>query len=175
MYFVTSNKNKLREFEEILGIKLEQIELDLDEIQEVDVERVVEHKAREAYKKTKKPVIVEDTGLYIEEWNGLPGALVKWFERTIGYEKLARMIEKNRKAYAKTVIGYFNGKEYKNFIGEIKGSIAEKPRGKTGFGWDVIFIPKGHDRTFAEMGGEEKNKISMRRLALEGLKKFLKR
>jgi XTP/dITP diphosphohydrolase len=173
MFFVTRNKNKLREFEEILETKFEQIELDLDEIQEIDVQKVIEHKAREAYAKTKEPAIVEDTGLYFEAWNDLPGALIKWFEKAVGYEKLAQMLGEDRRAKAQTVIGYYDGKNHKNFSGEIQGSIAPEPRGQTGFGWDIIFIPKGHEKTFAEMGPEEKNKISMRRIAIEHLKKFL--
>ena len=88
MFFVTANKNKLRGFEEILGMKLEQIEIDLEEIQDIEVEKVVEHKALEAYEKVGKPVIVEDTGLYIEAWKGFPGALAKWVDKTIGFENI---------------------------------------------------------------------------------------
>jgi len=184
IYLVTGNKNKLREFEQILGFKLNHIDLDLDEIQAVDAEEVVEHKVREAYQKIsarggsrqragKKSVLVEDTGLYFEAWNGLPGALIKLFGQAVGYRNLPRLLKKNRRAKAKTVIGYFDGKNYKNFIGEISGTISKSPKGKTNFGWDIIFIPKGNRRTFAQMTAEEKNKISMRKVALEKLRKFL--
>ncbi|MAF80132.1 non-canonical purine NTP pyrophosphatase, RdgB/HAM1 family [bacterium] len=173
MYFVTSNKNKLREFEEILEIKLEQIELDLDEIQEIDVKKVIEHKASEAYAKIQKPVIVEDTGLYIESWKGFPGALAKWVDKTIGFKNIPHLLKGDRRARAETAVGYYDGKEFRSFRGKIEGSIPTKPRGETGFGWDTIFVPEGHEKTFAEMDAEEKNKISMRRSALEKLKLFL--
>lgn len=172
IFLVTSNKNKVREFEEILGFKLSHIDLELDEIQEIDVEKVVRHKAEQAFLKIKKPVIVEDTGLYLKEWNGLPGALVKLFGQTIGYKNLCKLIKKNRQAKAQTVIGYFDGKKYKSFVGEILGNISLVAKGKTNFGWDPIFIPKGKKKTFAEVSNEEKNKISMRKIALSKFKKF---
>ena len=60
LYFVTGNKRKIREFEEILGIKLKHADIELDELQETDSEKVSEHKARQAFDKLKKPVIVND-------------------------------------------------------------------------------------------------------------------
>lgn len=173
IYLITSNKNKAKEFEKILGFKFERINLDLDEIQAVEVEKVVEHKTKQAFKIIKKPVITEDTGLCFEDWNSLPGALVKWFEKTVGYQNLCKLLQKNRNAIARTVIGYFDGKNYKNFVGEISGAIASKPIGENGFGWDSIFIPGKYNQTFAQMSDREKNEISMRKIALEKLKEFL--
>lgn len=173
IYFVTSNKNKINEFEEILGTKLRQINLDLEEIQAIDPEIVIEHKTKQAYSIIKKPVITEDTALHIKELKGLPGALAKFFGQTIGFDKLCRMIKNNRQAVAKTVIGYYDGNKYQSFIGEIKGKIAKSGKGKNGFGWDKIFIPNGCKKTFAEMTLVEKSRISMRRLALEKFKRFL--
>ncbi|MDD3032754.1 MAG: RdgB/HAM1 family non-canonical purine NTP pyrophosphatase [Candidatus Pacebacteria bacterium] len=170
MLLITGNKNKVKEFEEILGFKIKSLSLDLEEIQEVDIEKVSEYKARKAYEKTKEPIIVEDIGLFFDELNGLPGALIKWFEKRLSYEEICNLIKKNRKATAKICITYFNGKKIKQFIGEIKGTISDKPRGENGFGWDCIFIPKGSEKTFAEMKKEEKNNISMRKIALEKMK-----
>ena len=82
--FVTGNANKLREAQEILGIDLEQQALDhLHEIQTVDVRKLVEHKAEQAWQELQCPVMVEDSGLIFTAWNGLPGALVKWFEKSV--------------------------------------------------------------------------------------------
>ena len=173
MYFVTGNQNKLREFEEILEIKLESIKIDLDELQAIEIEPVVEHKTLEAYSHVNKPVIVEDTGLFIEAWNGFPGALTKWMGESIGFKNMPEMLGKNRKAYAKTIIGYYDGKELKTFEGKVSGEIAHTARGETNFGWDPIFVPGGHKKTFAEMTAKEKNKVSMRNQALEGLKKYI--
>jgi len=79
----------------------------------------------------------------------------------------------NREAIAKTAFGYCDGTKIIIATGELKGTIAEHPRGEQGFGWDPIFIPQGHKLTFAEMSLEQKNEISMRRLALENLKPLL--
>jgi len=174
IWLITSNKEKVREFEEILGFKLAHINLDLDEIQKVEVKKVVEHKTKQAFNIIKKSVITEDTGLYFEAWNGLPGALAKLFDKTLGYRNLCKLLKNNRKAKAQTVVGYFDGKNYKSFIGETLGTITRTPRGRKGFGWDLIFIPRGHKKTFAQMTSDEKNAISMRKIALEKLRKFLK-
>jgi len=173
IYFVTINKNKHREFEQILGMRLKRIRLDLDEIQSIEVEKVVEHKTKQAFEKIKKPVIVEDTGLYFKAWNGLPGALAKFFDKTIGYGNLCKLLKGNREAWAETVIGYFDGKRFRKFKGKVLGRISQEPRGNNNFGWDIIFVPTGFKKTFAEMTSEEKNKISMRRIALEKLRRFL--
>jgi XTP/dITP diphosphohydrolase len=58
--------------------------------------------------------------------------------------------------------------------GEVEGRIAESPRGTGGFGYDPLFIPAGHERTFAEMALEEKNEISHRTRAFREIKKYLK-
>ena len=65
-----------------------------------------------------------------------------------------------------------NEKEIHFFEGIIKGEIV-RPRGNSDFGWDPIFQPSGLSKSFAEMNSEEKNKISMRVIALEKLKKFM--
>ena len=55
----------------------------------------------------------------------------------------------------------------------MKGSIATHPRGEGGFGWDVLFIPAGGTRTFAEMGEKEKGAISHRASAFQSLRRLL--
>ncbi len=170
MIFVTGNQNKLKEFEAILGIKLNHTDLDLDEIQSIDVEEVAIHKAKQAYQLLKESVIVEDTGLYFEELNGLPGALVKFFVKKLTLDQICSLVKENRKATAITCIAYFDGKEVQVFRGETKGEIATGPRGNTNFGWDPIFIPEGSNQTFAEISFEEKQYSSMRGEAIKRLK-----
>lgn len=174
-YFATGNKNKLREVNEILGMNLEQIDLDLLEPQGIDILEVVEEKAKDAFEKCGKSVLVEDTGLGFSAWNGLPGALIKWFMDTVDNEGIIKMMESetDRSATAKTVVGFYDGTECHTFVGEVHGEISQKVRGENGFGWDKVFIPISHDKTFAEMSPEEKNGISMRKMAIEKLKKYL--
>lgn len=175
-FFATKNENKLREVNEILGHNLEQISVELFEPQGVDVETVVREKAEDAFHKTGKFVLVEDTSLEFAAWNGLPGALIKWFLDGVGNDGILRILasETNRKATAKTAVGFFDGTRAHVFVGTVSGIIPEAIRGTGGFGWDPIFIPDGHDKSFAEMTSTEKNAISMRNLALKRMKTELK-
>lgn len=173
-FFATKNLNKLQEVNEILGKDLQQIDVELFEPQGLDVVEVVKDKARDAFHKTGKFVLVEDTGLEFTAWNGMPGALIKWFIQSIGNEGVLKMLqgETNRQAVAKTAVGFYDGKDCHVFVGEVQGIIPNEIRGKGGFGWDPIFIPENHSKSFAEMTSEEKNSVSMRKLALLRLKEF---
>ncbi|MBL1434438.1 RdgB/HAM1 family non-canonical purine NTP pyrophosphatase [Candidatus Wolfebacteria bacterium] len=170
-YFATGNRNKLREVNSILEEKLEQIDLDLVEIQSTDVIEVVKAKAIQAYKETGKIVLVEDTGLSFVAWNNLPGALIKWFLEEVELSEIIKMLEsfENKEVVAHTAFCFFDGSKTHIFEAKIKGSVAKEIKGEEGFGWDALFIPEGGTKSFAEMNPEEKNKISMRRLALEKL------
>jgi non-canonical purine NTP pyrophosphatase (RdgB/HAM1 family) len=170
--FITSSANKLAEIERILGRKLAQASLPLEEIQAINLEPVVRHKARQAYAQLGQPVLVEDTGLSFAAWNGLPGALIKWFLTALGTEGICRLLrsETNRQATATTIFCYENGTDSHVFTGTVSGIVPETPRGNRGFGWDAIFQPLGSNQTFAEMMPEEKDRFSMRRLALEQLR-----
>ncbi len=176
IYFVTSNKSKFREARSLLaGIELFRADFDVPEIQSVSLEEVSMDKAKKAYAKLRKPVVVEDTGLFIKELGGFPGALWKWMFVCMGREGTVRMASrfKDRSAYSQTVVCICNGKRIKMFEGKCLGSIAEKARGESEFGFDPIFIPKGYNRTFAEMSEEEKNSILHRGKAFRKLKAYL--
>lgn len=167
--FVTSSDKKVAEVERIIHIKLLHSNLDLPEIQTVDIEDVVSYKAKYAYTLlNEKPVIIEDTGLYFESWNGLPGALIKWFIEKVGDKGICNMMHEfsNKKAWAKTAVATYDGK-LNVFQGEVPGRISDIPLGDKGFGWDSIFIPDGSNKTFAQMQPQEKDRYSMRRKAFE--------
>ena len=175
--FVTSNTDKVREASDILECSLDQVSgLNIDEIQDSDIEKIVSHKAKQAFDALRCPVLVEDSGLIFTAWNGLPGALVKWFELSVGCHGLLKMLEgfENREALAVCVAAVFDGQEMLLAKGERKGKIARSMRGENGFGWDVIFIPEHHEKTYAEMNFNKKNTISHRRLAFEKLNRKIK-
>lgn len=167
--FITSSAHKHAEVERILGRALIRESLPLEEIQAIELEPVVRHKAKQAFALLERPVLVEDTGLAFAAWHGLPGALIKWFLTSLGAEGICRLLrhETNRGATATTVFAYCAGAETQVFSGVVQGIISETPRGSSGFGWDAIFQPSGSARTFAEMAPAEKDQFSMRRLALE--------
>ena len=176
--FVTSNTDKVREASDILECSLDQVSgLNIDEIQDSDIEKIVSHKAKQAFDALRCPVLVEDSGLIFTAWNGLPGALVKWFELSVGCHGLLKMLEgfENREAFAVCVAVVFDGQEMLLAKGERKGEIAHSMRGENGFGWDVIFIPEHHEKTYAEMNFNKKNTISHRRMAFEKLNRKIKK
>jgi XTP/dITP diphosphohydrolase len=176
--FVTSNSDKVREASNILECSLKQVSgVCIDEIQSSDIKQIVTHKAKQAFDKLRCPVLVEDSGLSFTAWNGLPGPLIKWFEVSVGCPGLLKMLEgfENREAFAVCVAVVFDGQEMLFTRGEKRGEIARSTRGKNGFGWDVIFIPEYHEKTFAEMNSNEKNAISHRRIAFEKLNKKIKK
>lgn len=174
--FVTSSSEKLLEAERILGRPLIQKQLDLPEVQSVEVQEVIANKAQQAYENLGQvPVIVEDTGLYIDCWNGLPGALVRWFNESVSPAGICLMLNSfpDRRARAQTIVATYDG-TLSLFSGEVKGQIADSPRGESGFGWDTIFIPDGEAKTFAEMAPPEKDRFSMRRIAFQSLAQSLR-
>ena len=173
IYFITGNQGKLNEAKAIIP-SIEGYDVDLPEIQEIDPHAIIRAKLLEGLKHKEGELIVEDTSLYLDALNGLPGPLIKWFLKTIGNDGLYNLVEKlgNNKAQAKTLIGYAKDAEHIEFFeGVIEGEIVA-PAG-TGFGWDPIFKPAGHDKTFGQMDFDEKNSLSMRRMAFERLKEYL--
>jgi non-canonical purine NTP pyrophosphatase (RdgB/HAM1 family) len=173
LYFITGSKNKFAEIQSVVP-QIEQLEIDLPEIQELDPHTIISAKLSEAQQHHTGEFIVEDTSLYFEGMNGLPGPLIKWFLGALGPEKLAELAKfYSSKAVAKTLIGYADEKrEVRFFEGEILGTIVA-PHTTSGFGWDNIFIPEGYDKTFGELGVEKKNEMSMRAQAARKLKEYL--
>jgi non-canonical purine NTP pyrophosphatase (RdgB/HAM1 family) len=171
--FVTSSRHKHREAQEILGLALERAELDLVEPQGLDVLAVAREKSRLAHDLLRRPVLVEDTSLELAALGGFPGPLIRWLLEAAGPAALPRMLDGfgDRRARARCVALLWDGVEERYGLGEVDGVIADGPRGQTGFGWDVVFIPEwGEGRTFAEMTAEEKNARSHRSLAFAALR-----
>ena len=183
-HFITSNPGKFKEAQAIIP-KLQRLDLDLPEIQEIDPKKIIKHKLLTAQKLLAQEtqnqptelggIVVGDTSLSLSALDGLPGPLIKWFLKAMGPSELAEIArqKQNNRAIAKVMLGYADAQgDIHFFEGKISGQIVD-PRGDSGFGWDKIFQPNGHDKTFAEMSLAEKNKISMRKQAFEKLKKYL--
>jgi non-canonical purine NTP pyrophosphatase (RdgB/HAM1 family) len=176
LIFVTSNSGKLREAQEVLGVQLENVNLDLPEIQSLDLTEVVRHKARTAHERLGRPVLVEDTSLEIRGLEGFPGPLVRWLLVSVGAAGIGRLAAAfgDARALARCLACAFGDGLEVVGEGEIPGLIVATPRGRQGFGWDPVFAPEGGGgRTFAEMAPVEKNRVSHRRLAFEALRERL--
>ena len=172
--FLSSNPEKIQEVTSILGpagIEAIPISHKIEEIQSLDVNSLLREKAIQAFKYLGRPVFVEHTGLYTDELNDFPAGLTQIFWDTLEADKVAKLFVSlgNQRVTAKTHIGYVDSKKIHTFEGSISGSFSDTPRGSRNFQWDCVFIPDGKTQTFAEMGAIEKNKISMRKLALDKL------
>jgi len=170
--FVTKNKWKFEEVREMLrgsGIRLVQRGMELDEIQDKDVEKVAARKAQDAYFILNKPVLAEDTGLYIKAMNGYPGSLIRHFFYSIGPQGIIDFLKGNdREATAATALAYCDSEGLHSFTGEVSGTVSRQIKGTSRFDWDCIFVPEGHEETYGEMKVSHKNNISQRRKALDG-------
>lgn len=169
--FVSNNKYKIHETTKILkefDITVVASSIKLHEIQTENIDQLVKDKTIKAFKRIKNELIVEHTGLFIKDLNDLPGIHTQVFWDSLGKEKFTQIARKldSRIIIAKTIIGYCDCKRVYIFRGEIEGLISDEPRGDDRFQWDCIFIPRGYDQTFAELDTVEKNKISMRKIAL---------
>jgi non-canonical purine NTP pyrophosphatase (RdgB/HAM1 family) len=176
LYFITGNKGKLEDTK-LFFPEIEQLDINLSEIQSMDPKEIIREKVEEAFKHTEGEFIVEDSSLSLDCLNGFPGPLIKWFEKSLGNEGIYEIAKRmgDQGVEARITIGYARSNDDIHFFeGSIRGTIVS-PRGEHGFGWDPIFQPDGFDKTFAEMTHGEKNKISMRRIAMEKLKEFLEK
>jgi inosine triphosphate pyrophosphatase len=168
--FITGNEHKYQEALAILP-GLERLALDLDELQSLDVEEIVRAKLDQAYQRVGEPCVVEDTSLEVERLKGLPGPLVKHFLARLGAQGLGELCAGSR-ATAVCCVGYHDGSEVLLFRGELQGRII-LASGKSGFGWDPIFVPDGEEVSFADLGAR-KLEISHRTRAFRALLEHLK-
>jgi len=167
--FATSNPHKVREGNKIareFGIRFEQINVDYPEIRDENIRKIAAEGVKFVFERIKKPVIVEDTGLFIDALNGFPGPYSAYVYKKIGCEGILKLLQDsdNRDAEFITAIGFKDSSTLRIFEGRISGTISNEKRGTAGFGYDPIFIPKSLDKTFAE-DPEMKDRISHRRNA----------
>jgi len=177
--FASSNTHKYEEAEKILaefGIKLGFFQTELVEIQDDSLSKIALQKAENAYDKCKKPVIIEDDGLFIDSLSGFPGPYSSYIFNTIGNNGILKLIGDNRDAQFVAIIAFCDSSnEPTLFESSVAGTISKNIR-DGGWGYDPIFIPKNQNlpalppfsfKTYAEL--DDKNKLSHR---YEALKKF---
>ncbi len=184
--FVTNNKNKLSEIKNLVSsdyniLSLKDIKFN-EEIEETKntLEDNALLKARYIHSRYGYNCFADDTGLEIDYLKGAPGV---FSARYAGPKCLAKdnidkvLLElkdvKNRQAKFRTVIALILDNNEYTFEGECMGDISLKEKGKNGFGYDPIFIPKNLNLSFAQMSHAAKNKISHRAKAVKKLVHFL--
>ncbi len=173
--FVSKNKQKTKEIQlllEKLGIEVIPLDITIDKIQHQHHEVLIKDKLLKAFKKVQRPLFLEHTGLYFNDFKNYPGGLTESFWNSLGAGNITQRFY-DLKVRAKTTIAYCDGKSIHLFEGDIQGKISRKPLGDSIFQWDTIFIPDGHSQTFAEMG-YKKHEISMRKIAINNFYIHLK-
>jgi len=184
IYFVSHNIYKYSEIKSIVNNRITDLHLkfckrNITEIQDQKIEKIAMEKARSAYNIVKKPIIIEDDGLFINSLNGFPGQYSSYVLKSIGNRGIIRLLKgyRDRSAFFKSIFVYSNGIIVKVFYGKINGKISSTIK-DDGWGYDPIFIPLNNnndnnsDTTFAKLSKtNKKNELSHRRIALD---KFVK-
>lgn len=184
--FATHNEHKLREVAEVLKDRYQVIGLtelgcteDIEETADT-LQGNAHIKSMYVYEKYGYDCFSDDTGLEVDALNGAPGVYSARYgggdhDSEANIKKLLHNMEgvENRLARFKTVISLIEKGEERLFEGVVEGDILVTPIGDKGFGYDPVFVPKGYDKSFAELGDEVKNKISHRALAVNKLVDYL--
>ena len=194
---VTTNLGKVREFKVILRdkVKVNHINQEYNELRSDNPEEIAKDAAKRLVDKLKKPIVVEDSGLFIKALNDFPGTCSSYIHKRIGLKGILKLMGNvdDRSCYYRSAVGYCEpGKEPISFLGEEQGSIAEKIKGSHGFGHDPIFVPEGTrkpsdkndsvsgtnsvgiEKTYGEIKNCENIK-KFRRIAVEKLKEYLEK
>ncbi len=192
LLLATRNWNKLTEVQHALaGTGWEAMILsDLGDAPEVEedgatFEENAQKKARTAAERAKMWTLAEDSGLEVDALGGEPGVKSARYagegatdtDRTRKVlDRLVSVPEERRTARFRCVMCLVDpAGDETCFEGRCEGHIAHSARGSAGFGYDPVFIPEGHDRTFAELGLGVKNEISHRARAMQQVIDYLRK
>lgn len=165
LYFLTGNKNKFESLKSVFrqnGIDITQKEIVFNESRSLDVAEIVKAKAEQGVKLVaNEPFIVEDGAFVIPSLNNFPGPYVNFVLETIGLNGLLRLLNgKHRDCYFESALAYFNPKSsvkvftHRGF-GRVSEKIAQKNRANAWSELWRIYIPRGCNKTLAEMSNEE--------------------
>jgi XTP/dITP diphosphohydrolase len=190
LLLATHNKHKAEELQALLR-EVDVEVLTLDAFPQVgDIEEDADtlegnalKKAREVFRQTSLPSLADDTGLEVEALNGAPGVLSSRYAgpNATYADNVATLLRdmqhvpaEQRTARFRCVLAFVAPNGVEEIVeGVCQGTITREPRGIGGFGYDPIFLPDGHQLTFAEMPMEVKNTISHRARALARMKSVL--
>ena len=151
--YVTGNWAKIESAKQALnpiGYTIDNIKMETPEIQADDVTDVAKFSAKWACEKLGRPVLKNDSGLFVKSLKGFPGVYTHYADDTIGEVGLLKLMEdiEDREAYFKECIAYCEpDSEPIVFEGITKGKIAKEKQGEYGWSWDFIFIPDGETKT----------------------------
>jgi non-canonical purine NTP pyrophosphatase (RdgB/HAM1 family) len=180
---VTSNNGKFEEIKRYLNqldpsITLEQSTIDVPEYQDMDIQRIAVGKANYAWNILKKPLLIDDGGLYLEKYNQFPGAFSKYVYEGIGLEGIWLLAQDDPRAYFLNCLVYKDSETSEHlFLGMTKGHLIA-PTGTMGhkqLPYRSIFIPEGYTQTIDELWDHDTfHSMHHRFKSVEKLVEFLK-
>ncbi len=174
---VTGNAGKYNEIKKILdsfGISSERINLSFEECSDT-VEKISVEKAQKAFAVVKKPLIVDDTGVFFEAYNNFPGHHAKRIYNAIGFKGIMKLLDgENRNALFKSAVCFTDGRMTKVFVGELRGRITTEvyPTSRKDLPYEQIFVPDGINAPMSKLSVDEKNSISHRAKAIKMFAKW---
>ncbi|MEL6443914.1 MAG: RdgB/HAM1 family non-canonical purine NTP pyrophosphatase [Bacteroidota bacterium] len=188
LVLATRNSGKVQELRAKLdGLDVEIVTVDeFEHAPEVDEDQDTlagnaKKKAMAVHQATGHPALADDTGLEVYMLDMKPGVHSARYagDASDDAANRAKLIsdldgQDDRAARFRTVLAYADEGVVRLFEGSIEGAIAEAERGNGGFGYDALFLPEGHDHTFAEMDAATKNSISHRAQAVDKFAGFLR-
>jgi len=179
LYYATGNAGKMDEVkvffaQAVPDIVVKQFAVDIEEIQTLDQKAIAIDKVQKAWQQLKKPVLVDDSGIFFEDYPQFPGTLSKFVYKTLGFEGIFKLVNENARAAFILQLAYTDGEIIKTFEGRCDGvlvhpvNVATYPQ----MPFKTIFKPDGSDLTYAELykNPAEFAKFAFRKRALE---KFL--
>lgn len=173
VWFLTHNRDKFREAVEVLApfkVKVRHLNRSKVEIQDTRQENIAKFSLLNALKEIRKPIVVEDSGIFIEDLDGFPGPYSSFVYDTIGLGGVLAILRRYRarKAFFQATVAFGSPTVKPHlFIGKVKGRISTRVLGRKGFGYDPIFIPEGSNSTFGESTQALKNRKSHRAKAFK--------
>lgn len=182
--FVTGNNGKYESAKEkfaSIGVTVENIDVDIEELSVPDVKVVSLDKAKKAYDVLKQPCFVEDSAFYVDGYPGktnYPGTLAKRTGLSTNVEKLLYIMKdvSNRDCHFLSCVTFYDGVEYYQFTEAVYGTLSYEIRGELSKDAKSrlyqVFIPNGSTKTLAETPKEERKKNKQNKSSMQQFVKW---
>ncbi len=167
LLYTTTNIHKLRGANRALagtGIELMPPSIDLPDVPEIqsdDQTEVSVDKAIKYHALLRRPMVVMDSGLFIEPLGGFPGVYTKYVLDVLGMGKLVDLVRDIERpvAFTQRTIAYFDGATLKAFSSKVAGALVREPRGMNGRNYDKYFVVDSKGKTIAELSDDEQTAL----------------
>lgn len=173
IFYATGNQGKFNDVAAFFAhyaphVRLMQYAQELPELQSTDQRFVAIEKGREAWRRLKKPVVVDDAGIYFGRYDNFPGVFTKYLYKGVGFDGLRRLLNEGDPVYYQLHLAYFYGDDqYEVFAGRCDGTILfpETFPVNPPLPFDTMFVPVGETKTFVELRKSGERELFDHRIA----------